>query len=67
MKNNKPIILLLIALAILAGTFLPKPWSTVVSVIILVPCMIYLIRDIVKNGTNGNDARRKDARESVFD
>lgn len=43
-------IISLILIAVIIGFVLPKPISTIVSLIILVPTVIYIIIDIVKNG-----------------
>lgn len=53
MKKNG--ILLLIAVAVIIGLIFPKPISTILELIILIPISIYLIIDIVKNGNKFND------------
>ena len=50
MRMNKDTILIMIAAAVILTLALPKPVGTVLSLIILVPVVIYLIVDIVKNG-----------------
>ncbi len=47
---NKDTILILIAVATILALILPKPIGTVLPLIILVPVVIYLIVDIIKNG-----------------
>ena len=43
-------VLWVIVLGILAGSFLPAPWSIVVACVLLIPCVLYLIAHIVKYG-----------------
>ena len=50
MRMNKDTILIMIEAAVILTLALPKPVGTVLSLIILVPVVIYLIVDIVKNG-----------------
>ena len=50
MRMNKDTILIMIAAAVILTLALPKPVGTVLSLIILVPVVIYLIVDIIKNG-----------------
>ena len=47
---KKDTILILIAVAVIFASVLPKPIGTVLTLIILVPVVIYLIADIIKNG-----------------
>ena len=49
MRMKKDIILILIAVAAILALSLPKPARTVLPLIILVPVVIYLIVDIIKN------------------
>ncbi len=50
MRMKKDTILILIAVAVIFASVLPKPIGTVLLLIILVPVVIYLIVDIIKNG-----------------
>lgn len=47
---KKDTILILIAIAAILALILPKPAGTVIPLIILIPVVIYLITDIIKNG-----------------
>lgn len=47
---KKEITLLLITVAVIFGFVLPEPINTVVTLIILVPTVIYLTVDIIRNG-----------------
>ncbi|MDD3361082.1 MAG: hypothetical protein PHW34_05345 [Hespellia sp.] len=49
---KKDSILLFIAIAVLLGNVLPNPINTIVSLIILVPIVVYLVVDIIKNGNS---------------
>lgn len=50
MRMKKDTILILIAVAVIFASVLPKPIGTVLTLIILVPVVIYLIVDTIKNG-----------------
>ena len=50
MKMKKDTILILIAVAVMLALVLPKPAGTVIPHIILIPVVVYLIVDIIKNG-----------------
>ena len=47
---KKDITLILITVAAILALVLPKPVGTVIPLIILIPVVIYLIVDIIKNG-----------------
>ena len=47
---KKDIIFILIAVATMLQLVLPEPIGTVIPLIILIPVVIYLIIDIIKNG-----------------
>lgn len=47
---KKFIVLWLIAVAVILELILPKPLGTVIPLIILVPVVIYIVIDIIKNG-----------------
>ena len=47
-EKAKESVLWVIVLGILAGSFLPAPWSVLVACVLLIPCVLYLIADIVK-------------------
>ena len=49
-KMKKFIVLWLIAVAVILELILPKPLGTVIPLIILVPVVIYIVIDIIKNG-----------------
>lgn len=55
MSKKKEIIMIIIILGGLAGTLLPKPYSTIISLVLLIPCIIYLLADIFKNGNRWED------------
>lgn len=48
-KDN---ILILIAIAAILTLIFPEPVGTVISLIILIPVVIYLLFDIIKNRNN---------------
>lgn len=50
MRMKKDTILILIAVAVMLALVLPKPAGTVIPLIILIPVVVYLIVDIIKNG-----------------
>ena len=50
MRMKKDTILILIAVAAILALVLPKLAGTVIPLIILIPVVIYLIVDIIKNG-----------------
>ena len=50
MRMKKGTILILIAVAVMLALVLPKPAGTVIPLIILIPVVVYLIVDIIKNG-----------------
>lgn len=50
MRMKKDTILILIAVAVMLALVLPKPVGTVIPLIILIPVVVYLIVDIIKNG-----------------
>lgn len=50
MRMKKDTILILIAVAAILALVLPKPTGMIISLIILIPVVIYLIVDIIKNG-----------------
>ena len=50
MKMKKNTILILIAIAAILALVLPKPAGMIIPLIILIPVVIYLIVDIIKNG-----------------
>ena len=47
---KKDTILILIAVAAILALVLPKPAGMIIPLIILIPVVIYLIVDIIKNG-----------------
>ena len=47
---KKDTILILIAVAAILALVLPKPAGVIIPLIILIPVVIYLIVDIIKNG-----------------
>ena len=47
---KKDTILILIAVAVMLALVFPKPAGTVNPLIILIPVVVYLIVDIIKNG-----------------
>lgn len=49
-KMKKFIVLWLIAVAVILELILPKPLGMVIPLIILVPVVIYIVIDIIKNG-----------------
>ena len=52
MKMKKDTILILIAVAAILALVLPKPAGMIIPLMILIPVVIYLIVDIIKNGNN---------------
>lgn len=52
MKMKKDTILILIAVAAILTLVLPKPAGMIIPLMILIPVVIYLIVDIIKNGNN---------------
>ena len=50
MRMKKDTILILIAVATILALVLPKPAGMFIHLIILIPVVIYLIVDIIKNG-----------------
>ena len=50
MRMKKDTILILIAVAAILALVLPKPAGMIIPLIILIPVVIYLIVDIIKNG-----------------
>ena len=50
MKMKKNTILILIAIAAILALVLPKPAGMIIPLIILMPVLIYLVIDIIKNG-----------------
>lgn len=50
MKKDTILILILIAVAAILALVLPKPAGMIIPLIILIPVVIYLIVDIIKNG-----------------
>lgn len=49
---KKDTILILIAVAAILALVLPKPAGMIIPLMILIPVVIYLIVDIIKNGNN---------------
>lgn len=47
---KKDAVLILIAVAAILALVLPKPAGMIIPLIILIPVVIYLIVDIIKNG-----------------
>lgn len=47
---KRRVILLLIAAAALSNLILPSPFNTIVSLLIVVPTLVYLAADIIRNG-----------------
>ena len=45
--------LILIAVAAILALVLPKPAGTVLPLIILVPVVVYLLADLIRNGNGG--------------
>ena len=52
MKMKKDTILILIAVAAILALVLSKPAGMIIPLMILIPVVIYLIVDIIKNGNN---------------
>ena len=50
MRMKKDTILILIAVVAILALVLPKPAGMIIPLIILIPVVIYLIVDIIKNG-----------------
>ena len=50
MWMKKTVILVLLATLSILGLILPQPVKTVISLLILIPLIIYVIADIVKYG-----------------
>lgn len=47
---KRTVVLILLAIASMLALILPKPINAVIPLFLLVPLVIYLIVDIVKNG-----------------
>lgn len=54
MNRKKTLILFVIALGVFAAALLPRPYGTIISLAILVPCVAYIIHDIMKKGNKWN-------------
>jgi len=52
---NKTVVSILFFIVSMLAQFSPKPINVVISLFILVPLVIYLIVDIVKNGNRWKD------------
>lgn len=52
---KKTVVFILLVIASMLAFILPKPIKTVIPLFLLVPLVIYLIVDIVKNGNKWKD------------
>ena len=52
---NKTVVCILLFIASMLAQFLPKPINVVISLFILVPLVIYIIVNIIKNGNKWKD------------
>lgn len=53
MRMKRDTTLILIAVAAILALVLPKPAGTVLPLIILVPVVVYLLADLIRNGNGG--------------
>lgn len=52
---NRTVVSILFLIVSMLAQFLPKPINVVISLSILVPLVIYIIVDIIKNGNKWKD------------